>query len=81
MLLKDRFQLSLNKEQHPDTNGFKGTFRDRNGDVYCILDNFEIAFLLNTSVKSVIKYIQELVQIGLVKYRETEGGAHESVSL
>ncbi|MGG1071344.1 replication initiator protein A [Priestia megaterium] len=77
MIIRDRFSLSVHTSKLEVKNGNdKLTFADKEGNVFCILDNGEIEFTLNKSKKTAIKCIDELIEFELISIEEVEGGAH-----
>ena len=74
MILRDRFNLSIHTTNQDIQNGSDSpTYVDEEGNIYCILDNVEIAFTLNKSVKTVIGLMEELIELELVD--KADGGA------
>lgn len=53
-ILRDRYKLSLLTSEHTDT------YTDTDGNIYCILDNTEISYLLTVSEPTAIKAKKEL---------------------
>ncbi|PGE00021.1 replication initiator protein A [Bacillus pseudomycoides] len=59
-ILRDRYKLSLQTSQHVDT------YIDSEGDIYCILDNTELSYLLAVSEPTAIKAKKELHAVELL---------------
>ncbi|MEX3713495.1 replication initiator protein A [Cytobacillus horneckiae] len=76
MLVRDRFNLSIYTTKQENEKELSPSYIDKDGDIYCILDNQEIEFTLNTTTKTVIKWMNELIELNLVDKEETEGGAN-----
>lgn len=60
-ILRDRYKLSVQTSQNVDT------FIDDDGDIYCILDNTELSYLLTVSEPTAIKAKKELRNVGLLE--------------
>ncbi|MES9681618.1 replication initiator protein A [Gottfriedia acidiceleris] len=77
MLVRDRFTLSMYTTAREIEKGSESpAFVDDKGDIYCILDNQEIEFTLNTSTKTVIKFMDELIAVDLIAKEPEDGGAN-----
>lgn len=59
-ILRDRYKLSLLTSDHTDT------YTDTDGNIYCILDNTEISYLLTVSEPTAIKSKKELHAVELL---------------
>ncbi|WP_144499441.1 replication initiator protein A [Bacillus sp. FDAARGOS_235] len=59
-ILRDRYKLSLLTSDHTDT------YTDTDGNIYCILDNTEISYLLTVSEPTAIKAKKELHAVELL---------------
>ncbi|TKI43435.1 replication initiator protein A [Bacillus mycoides] len=59
-ILRDRYKLSL------QTSKVKDAFIDEDGNIFCILDNTELSYLLTVSEPTAIKAKKELHTVGLL---------------
>ncbi|BCT30334.1 replication initiator protein A [Bacillus velezensis] len=77
MLVRDRFKLSMYTTKEAIEAGSESpAYVDEDGDIYCILDNGEIEFTLNCTAKTVIKFMDELIEHNLVSRESVDGGAN-----
>lgn len=77
MLVRDRFNLSIYTTKEAVAKGSESpAYVDKEGNIYCILDNQEIEFTLNTTSKTVIKFMEELIAVDLVSTEAVDGGAN-----
>lgn len=77
MLVRDRFRLSLHTTKEAVEKGSESpAYVDKVGNIYCILDNQEIEFTLNSTSKTIIKFMDELIKLELVSTESVEGGAN-----
>ncbi|PFM44311.1 hypothetical protein COJ45_25350 [Bacillus cereus] len=60
-ILRDRYKLSVQTSQVVDT------FIDEDGNIFCILDNTELSYLLTVSEPTAIKAKKELHTVGLLE--------------
>jgi len=69
-LIRDRFMLSVKKNTSAVSEGATPVYVNDKGEIYCILDNVELAFSLNISKTVASKAIQQLKDVDLISYDE-----------
>lgn len=77
-LIRDRISLSISttKEEIEREETDTLTFVDENNQVFCILDNIEIQFILNKSDKTVRGCLKNLEDVGLIEIDRRPGRVH-----
>lgn len=66
-IIRDRFNSSLENAKKSLNSNQRVAFVDKNGDVYCIVENHEIEYTLNITDKTVTKIVKELTEAQLIK--------------
>lgn len=66
-IIRDRFNSSIENARKSLNNNERLSFVDKEGNVYCVLESFEIEFTLNITDKTVTKTMKELEEAELIK--------------